>query len=71
MLYDMSKLKGRIIEVCGTLGKFAQAMSWSLAANGRKVSGRVQWTQAEIERACCVLSIEPCDVWSYFFTHKV
>ena len=70
-LYDMRKLKGRIIEKCGTLGVFARVMGWSSATNGLKISGARLWDQAEIERACKALDIPFDDIEPYFFTRQV
>ena len=70
-LYDMRKLKGRIIEKCGTLGAFAREMGWSGRTNGLKISGARLFDQAEIERACGILQIPFDEIEPYFFTRQV
>lgn len=70
-IYDMRKLKGKIIEKCGNLGTFAQAMGWSTVTNGKKVSGERLWDQCEIEKACNVLEIPFDEIVPYFFTRQV
>lgn len=65
--FDYSKLKGKIIEKFGTNQAFAEAMGWSFATNGKKLSQKARWDQDEILRACSLLDIEHCDILDYFF----
>ena len=37
MIFDYSKLKGRIIEMYGSLGSFASVMDWSLVTQQKKM----------------------------------
>lgn len=68
---DMNKLKGRIIEKCGTLQSFAAAAGMSTSTIGKKLDGRSAWDQREILTACEILSIEHDDILGYFFNEKV
>lgn len=67
---DYSKLRGRIIEVCGSLQAFAAAMGWSGKTNTYKLNGSVDWTQPQIEKACDVLHIEAANIPDYFFCYS-
>lgn len=67
MSYDLSKLRGRIIEKFGTLGAFAEAMGWSERTNSLKVNGKNEWKQSEIIAAIKLLDIEPSKIDEYFF----
>lgn len=50
MAFDYSKLRGKIREVFGTQESFAVAMKMSTVTLSAKLNGRVDWTQAELER---------------------
>lgn len=65
--FDYSKLKGKIIEKCGTNSVFAAAMGWSLKTNGFKLSGGASWSADEILLACDILDIEHEKIPAYFF----
>jgi hypothetical protein len=67
MSYDLSKLRGRIIEKFGTLGAFAEAMGWSERTNSLKVNGKNEWKQSEIITATKLLGIKPNEIDEYFF----
>ena len=71
MAYDYSKLSGKIKEVFGTNAAFAKAMKLSERSVSSKLNGKVGWKQAEIERACQLLSIPRASVVAYFFVLKV
>ena len=67
-MYDYSKLCGRIIEVCGSRRKFADAMGMSTTALNNKLHNRKAWTQREIQKCCDTLGIGIRDIPVYFFT---
>ena len=65
--FDYAKLKGKIIEKCGTNSVFAEKMGWSLKTNGFKLSGGASWSADEILLACEILDIEHEKIPAYFF----
>lgn len=65
--FDYARLKGRIIEVCGKNGNFADAMGMSDAALSQRLAGKQSFTQAEIYKACKILQIPDDRISSYFF----
>ena len=69
--YDYSKLRGRIVEKCGTQRNFAKAMKWSLPTQTKKMAGRIPWNQNDVRTALDVLDIEKEEIPAYFFTAKV
>lgn len=71
MPYDYSKLKGRIIEKCGTLGEFAKRMSLSDKTIGLKLDQLRPFTAKDIEKAVAVLDLDRSEINLYFFTLKV
>ena len=71
IIFDYSKLRGRIVEKFGTQGKFAEKMGWSERTMSLKMSGEVQWRQSDIVQAVELLELEQEDISRYFFTYNV
>lgn len=71
MEYDYSKLSGKIREVYGKCAAFAVAMNLSERSLSLKLNNKVSWKQCEMDKACELLGIPVCDIWLYFFAHKV
>lgn len=71
MPINYDKLKGRIVEKCGTRGAFAKAMNLSERTVSLKLSGKIAWKQPEIVKALEVLELGANDIQSYFFDLKV
>ena len=67
MLYNYSKLSGKISEKFGTRGAFALAMGCSERTLSLKMSGMIPWKQTEMDRACQILSIKIKEIPDYFF----
>lgn len=70
-MYNLNKLKGRIIEKFGTQGNFAKAMKMSERTLSLKLDNQVDWKQSEIVKACELLEIPKEEIADYFFTLKV
>ena len=70
-MFDLSKLKGRITEVCGKQTTFAKRMGWSERTNTKKLNGQVMWTQGDIWKALEVLKLEVKDIPTYFFRERL
>ena len=71
MSFDYSKLRGRIIEKCGTLENFANAINISNHTISKYLNNKIPWKQTNIEAAVRVLEIPPEELSLYFFTPKV
>ncbi len=71
MIYDFSKLRGRIVEVCGTRADFAAKIGRSTRTVSLKLNNKRPWTQNEIEKAVDVLHLTADEIQSYFFTKQV
>lgn len=65
---NSNKLKGRIVEVYGTQGAFAEALGVQQQTVSQKLKNKRELTRAEIERWCELLKIEREEIPSYFFT---
>lgn len=70
-MFDYSKLLGKIVEVFGTQGNFAQAIGLSENTLSRKLNNKVDWKVSEINKAVEELGIERVEIPLYFFTPKV
>lgn len=68
MAYNYSKLNGKIVEVYGTQCAFASALGISEKALSNKLNNKSRFDQAEITKACKLLSIPDSKTHVYFFT---
>lgn len=71
IIYDYSKLNGKITEVCGSQAEFARRMNLSQHSVSHKLNNKVDFRQNEIEDAISILGIERENITDYFFTAKV
>ena len=71
MAYDYSKLNGKIVEIYGTRGAFAEAMEISDRTLSLKLNNLTSWKQPEITKACKLLNLEQSEIQDYFFALKV
>jgi len=71
MVYNYSKLIGKIAEVFGKQSEFAKAIGISERTLSLKLNNKVYWKQPEITKAAEVLGLEEIDIQPYFFTLKV
>lgn len=67
MPFNYSKLNGKVVEICGTQAKFAEAMRLSERTISLKLNGKIGWKQSEIFSACQILGISEGDIPAYFF----
>lgn len=70
-MYDYSKLAGAITEKYRTQRNFAIAMGLSERTISLKMSGKIDWKQAEIEKATALLQISDSQIPAYFFKKQV
>lgn len=70
-MFDYSKLRGRIREICGTDAAFAALLKIDRATLSKKLNNRSDFSQDEIRHACVILAIPTSDVASYFFRESV
>lgn len=71
MVFDYSKLRGKIVEVFGTQISFAAAMGWSERTLSLKMNSIRAWKQPDICKAIKLLSLSKNDIPAYFFKTKV
>ncbi len=61
------KLRGRIIEKYGTLGRFADEVGLSRVSVSKKMNGESQFSKNDIVTWSRLLEIPPEEYGSYFF----
>lgn len=71
MLYDYSKLLGRIKERGFTQEMLASAVGIQPPTLSQKLGNKAKFKQGEISAICKVLNIADADIGLYFFTHLV
>jgi len=71
LVFDYSKLRGRIVEKFGVLSAFAKAMGFSDGTLSSKLFSKTYFTSDEIAVACELLDIPFEEIQPYFFTLKV
>lgn len=71
MVFDYSRLRGKIVEVCGSRKAFAERAGMAYITLLNKTANRSQWTQAEIVEACSILGIDCSEIPDYFFVRRV
>ena len=69
--FNYSKLRGRIVEKCGTQQEFAKTMELSEKTVSLKMQGKIPWKQTDIMKALDVLDLDASDVQDYFFAVEV
>lgn len=69
--FNYSKLRGRIVEKCGTQQEFAKTMEMSEKTVSLKMQGKIPWKQTDIMKALDVLDLDASDVQDYFFAVEV
>lgn len=52
MIYDYSRLLGKIKEICGSQAVFSAKIGLSERTVSLKLNGKKGWKQPEIERIC-------------------
>lgn len=73
MIFDFSKLRGRIIEKYGRYDAFAKAIDLSPAQLCDRLNNKIQFKPGEIYRIASaeVLDIPVAEIHRYFLTPKV
>ena len=54
-----------------TQEKLAEMIGVSGVTMSKKLNGKSEWTQVEINKVCEILELDPADIPVYFFTPKV
>lgn len=68
MQYAYRKLRGRITEVFGTQAAFALALGISKNSVSKKLTGKTEFSQSDVERWAELLHINRCEYGEFFYT---
>ena len=68
MSYTYNKLRGRIIEMYGTQGKFAEKLGISKNSVSKKMNCQSEFSQADIIQWSILLDVQKNEYGEYFFT---
>lgn len=68
MNYLYCKLKGRIVELYGTQTNFAKKLGISKNSMSKKLTGKTEFSQSNIEQWAELLDIGKGEYGEYFFT---
>ena len=71
MVYDYSKLTGKIKEKFKTQDQFADALKLGRVSLSLSLNSKREFSQKEIEKSIDLLGLEKRDIPEYFFTPKV
>jgi len=71
MIYDFSKLRGRIREKYKTESAFSDAIGMSQNSLSKKLNSKINFVQDEIDKAITLLDIPDSEISTYFFTQEV
>ncbi len=67
-MYSYSKLKGRTVERYGTQANFACKLGISKNSMSKKLTGKTEFSQSDIEQWAELLEIDKKDYGEFFFT---
>lgn len=67
MQYSYRKLRWRIKEIFGTQAAFANEVGLSKISVSKKLSGKTEFTQSDIDRWAKILGIKREEYVEYFF----
>lgn len=71
IIFDYSKLRGRIKECLGTEKIFAEKMGISQQALSSRLNNKTEFADKEIYLGQQVLNLDTAEIGIYFFTPKV
>lgn len=66
-MYSYNKLKGRIVELYGTQANFAKKLRISKNSISKKLTGKTEFSQSDIEKWSEFLDIGKGEYEEYFF----
>lgn len=68
LVFDFSKLKGRIVEKVGTQKELYQLLGWSNSTLALKLANKTRFSGKDILDICKILEIPNEEIGTYFFT---
>lgn len=71
IIFDYSKLRGKIREVFTNESDFAEALGIGRVSLSKRLNNALDFSGTEIYHSCNLLGIKKDEVSEYFFTQKV
>ena len=71
MIFDYSKLRGRVKEILNNESNYADLLGISKASVSAKLNSKVPFSITEMEISISALKIPREEIYEYFFTKKV
>lgn len=68
---EYRKLKGRIVEICGSQAEFSKKANLSENIISKKLNGQCGISQDDVYNWCNILEIDQHDIGTYFFPQKL
>jgi len=70
MAFSYNKLRGRIVEVYGSMEAFADAIGMHRVSVSQRINHKVEWNSSEIKMAIKALGLTDEDIPIYFFSEE-
>ena len=70
MIFDFSRLRGRIVEKYGSCANFAAAMGKSKGWLSYRLNNGIPWVGSDMCAAAEILGLSPEEIPLYFLTQK-
>ncbi len=70
LIYNFAKLRGRIVEICGSQDKFARMIGMAPRTLTAKLNNEAPFKVPDIESSIGVLGIKRSEIPDYFFDVK-
>lgn len=67
MRYKYRKLRGRITEIFGTQAAFALALGLSKNSVSKKLTGKTEFSQSDVEQWAKLLNIQRSEYGEFFY----
>ena len=71
LVFDYSKLRGRIREMCKTQESYAEKLGIGYDSLSKRLNNQLEFSSSEIYNSCDVLEIPVSQIPDYFFTLEV
>ena len=71
LVFDYSKLRGRIREICKTQENYAEKLGIGYVSLSKRLNNQLEFSSSEIYNSCDVLEIPVNQIPDYFFTLEV
>lgn len=71
VIFNYSKLRGKIKEVFGTQDSFAEHLGIGRVSLSQRLNNILEFSQEEIYNSCDLLNVSPEEISEYFFTTVV